>query len=399
MEIKLIKNTFYNESMVKESLINFIAKAQKLSMGEQCKAAEENFAQLVERAYSVLFNSGSSANLALLQAYLNLGYLQKGDKVGFSSLTWSTNVMPLLQLGLHPFPIDINLDTLNVNSKKLLEAIKQYELKAFFATNILGLCDDLEKIQEVCKEQNVLFFEDNCESLGSRYKGKLLGNFGDAATYSFYVGHHLSTIEGGAVTTDNEELYTMLLLVRAHGWDRSLPLLQQQNLRTRYQIASDFYDRYTFYDLGYNLRPTEITGFLLNENLKFAQEIFHIREQNFSEIYNSIYESLGEELYKLKVDHLDKNSNFAIPLVFKTKEVFKEVLKQLEEVKFEIRPLVAGNIFNQPFYKKYSKTIPDMKEFPNISIIHEQGLYFGNNPDLTREEIEFIKSVFKSITL
>ncbi len=142
--IKLIKSTFYKEKNTKEKLISFIRKAEYLSFGKECLKFEENFAKWQKREFCVFVNSGSSANLALIQALLNLRRIKKGDYVGFSALTWSTNAMPLIQLGLNPIPVDIELDTLNVSSKKLLGVIKKYKIKALFLTNLLGFCDDLD---------------------------------------------------------------------------------------------------------------------------------------------------------------------------------------------------------------------------------------------------------------
>jgi len=222
-EIKLIKSTFYNEEDTKRKLCSFILNSKKLSMGDECKKFEENFAKFQERKYGVFVSSGSSANLLLIQVLLNTGKLKKGDKVGVSTLTWPTNIMPLIQLGLKPVLIDCEIETLNTSLSK----IEIYNIDALFLTNALGFCSDIDKIKEYCENKDILFIEDNCESLGSEHKGIKLGNFGLASTFSFFTGHHLSTIEGGMICTDNEELYENLLISRAHGWLRNLP--QQKN--------------------------------------------------------------------------------------------------------------------------------------------------------------------------
>ncbi|MBI5153344.1 MAG: aminotransferase class V-fold PLP-dependent enzyme, partial [Parcubacteria group bacterium] len=259
--IPLVKSTFYKEAETKRRLVNFIRKAKILSFNTQCTTFEKKFAAWQGRKYCVFVNNGSSANLAIIQTLLNVGKLKKGDSVGFSAITWSTTVMPLLQLGLKPIPIDVNLSTLNVDSYNVRKVLRKHQLKMIFLTNLLGFCDDIETIRDICKREHILLLEDNCESLGSRYRGKLLGNFGIASTNSFYVGHHLSTIEGGAVCTDDEEIATMLKIVRAHGWGRNLTFAKQNQIRKKFNINSAFYSRYVFYDLGYNLRPTEIHGF------------------------------------------------------------------------------------------------------------------------------------------
>ena len=193
--IKLIKSTFYHESETKQALVDFIMQAEALSMGPQCKKFEEDFAEKQGRKYAVYVANGSVANLALIQALLNMGRLKKGMKVGFSALTWPTNVMPLIQLGLHPIALDCEIDTLNVSPTTLAEYID--DIDALFLTNVLGFCDDIDNIRNMCATKNVLLLEDNCESLGSKVGSTLLGNFGLASTFSFFVGHHLSTIEGG----------------------------------------------------------------------------------------------------------------------------------------------------------------------------------------------------------
>ena len=279
MKIKLIKNTFHKEIDTKKELTEFIMNSSKLSMGDQCSIFENNFAAFHNCKYGVLVNSGSSANLLLIQALLILGKLKKGDKVGISGLTWSTNVMPLIQLGLVPVPIDVKKNTLNVSLENLENINNENNLKGFFITNLLGFCSNLKEIEKYCKNKNILLFEDNCESLGTVHAGKLLGTFGIASTSSFFVGHHLSTIEGGMVITNDEELNDALLIARAHGWSRNLKSSKQEILKNRNKI-DDFYDKYTFYDLGFNLRPTEITGYLGNTQIKYLNEMISIREKN-----------------------------------------------------------------------------------------------------------------------
>ena len=230
--IKLIKSTFYKEKETKKELCSFITNATQLSFGQECQKFEERFATHQKRKYCIFFNSGSSANFALIQALFNLKILKQSDKAAFSAVTWSTNPMPLIQLGLNIIPVDVELETLNVSSRTLVDVIDRNPLKVFFLTNLLGFCDDIDKIANICKERKIVLIEDNCEALGSVYKNKKLGNFGLASTFSFYVGHHMSTVEGGAVCTDNESLAIMLKLVRAHGWDRDLSDIKKDKLKS-----------------------------------------------------------------------------------------------------------------------------------------------------------------------
>ncbi len=388
--IKLIKSTFYKEEEVKKELAEFIVNSKQLSIGPECQKFEKTFAKWQGRKSCVMVNSGSSANLAIIQALLNLGKLKRGDNVGFSAVTWSTNVMPLIELGLSPVPIDIELDTLNVSSDKLLEALRSHDLKALFLTNLLGFCDDIDQIKKICKEKRIMLIEDNCESLGTVYKGQKLGNYGIASTFSFYVGHHLSTIEGGAVCTDNSELETMLQMVRAHGWDRNLTERKQLRIRLKNNVNSSFYSRYTFYDLGYNLRTTEVNGFIGNKQLEYIDEMNEKRKNNFLKMAESIY-SIKEKYYPMKYSHLDFISNFAFPVVCKSQKIRDELVEKCKE-RVEIRPIVGGDMVFQPFFRKYVTN--NYSENSNAKLVHEQGLYFGNNPEMTDEEVEEVLGIF-----
>jgi len=388
--IKLIKSTFHNEADTKEKLISFISEAEMMSFGPQCRSFETSFALWQGRSYSTFVNSGSSANLAIIQALLNLGRIKRGDKIGVSALTWSTNVMPLIQLGLEVVPIDVELDTLNVSSKKLKAVLQKHDIKMLFITNLLGFCDDIDVIEQMCAEKEILLVEDNCESLGTVYKGKKLGNFGIASTFSFYVGHHMSTIEGGAVCTDDEDIAHMLSLVRAHGWDRNLAEKQQEEIRVKHNVNSSFYSRYTFYDLGYNLRPNEINGFIGNVQLEYLDEIVETRKDTFLELAKTIY-SQTDRFYPIRYDHIDLISNFAVPVICKTKEIRDELVEKCEG-RLELRPVVGGDMTKQPFFAKYEPEARLVNS--NAGLIHEQGLYFGNNPELTDDEKNEIIAIF-----
>jgi len=386
--IKLIKSTFYKEKETKQKLAEYILRSDSLSMGEECKKFEKSFAAKQGRKYTVFVSSGSMANLVLIQSLINLNYLNKGDKVGASSLTWSTNIMPIIQLGLEPVIYDCELENLNV-SKKILDKSSDINIKALFLTNALGFCADIEEIKKYCLKKNIILLEDNCESLGSKIDGKLLGNFGLASTFSTFVGHHLSTIEGGLICTDNEELYEMMLMVRAHGWDRNLPQASQVKWREKYGI-NDFYARYTFYALAYNARPTEIQGFLGNIQLEYWDKIVSKRAKNFKKI-NAIAKQ-NSDIIPLNLKHLEIISNFAVPVIFKSVELNKAYNKKFNEAGVETRPIIAGNIVDQPFFKNYSKNIFSC---PNASLIKENGFYFGNNPDMTDAETELLCSLLK----
>ena len=299
--IKLVHSSFFREKETKAKLVAFINRTKRFSMGREVEKFERSFARFQHRRFAVMVNSGSSANLCLIQALLNIGRLKKGDAVGVSVLTWSTNVMPIISLGLKPVAVDCEIDTLNVSPKTLSPHLPR--LKALFITNALGLADDIEAIRKICAKNRVILLEDNCEALGSETSGRLLGNFGLASTFSFFVGHHLSTIEGGMVVTNDRELYYALLLARAHGWDRNLPLAEQKRIRRRYNV-DNFFSLYTFYDIGYNLRPTEIQGFIGSVTLPFLKTMIRARERNFNFLARMIKENhdfLPQETNHMKV--------------------------------------------------------------------------------------------------
>lgn len=382
-----MKSSFYKEAETKRKLARFIMSAKILSMNEQCKKFEEAFSKKQKRKYSVFVSSGSMANLILIQAMLNLGKLKKNDKVGVSSLTWATNVMPLLQLGLVPVILDCSITTLNVPPVELKKHTK--EIKALFLTNALGFSDDIQKIQKICKENNILFLEDNCESLGSKVGEKLLGNFSLASTFSFFIGHHMSTIEGGMICTDDEKLHDALVMARAHGWDRNLSAEKQKKLRKEFKIQP-FYSRYTFYDLAYNGRPNEINGFIGNEQIKYLDEIIRKRQKNYLRFQKAVRGN--SDFIPLEVGHMSLISNFSMPIVCRSAKLAENYRKKFSKNKIELRPIITGDISIQPFYKKYVKS---RRDCPNAQLIHENGFYFGNSPELTEKEVKFLCQILK----
>ncbi|MEI6863769.1 MAG: DegT/DnrJ/EryC1/StrS family aminotransferase [Candidatus Adlerbacteria bacterium] len=382
--ISLIKNTFYKEEETKKALCDFVMGAKQLSMGPQTVAFEEVFAAWHDRKFAVFVNSGSSANLALFQALINLGTLKSGDKVAFSAVTWATNVMPIIQMGLTPMPVDVELDSLNISRATLEQAYAAEAFQALFITNLLGFCSDIDAIKNFCAEKGILLYEDNCESLGSVYKGTRLGNFGTASTFSFFVGHHMSTIEGGMILTDDAELYAMLKMVRAHGWNRNLLPAEQTGLRETHDIPN-FYDRYTFYDLAYNLRPTDIQGFIGLTQLPYLDEMIKKRVENFN-ILSKVYKN--PDFHPINVS-MDVCSNFAFPVLCTSKEIQGKYVARCEEAGIELRPIVGGSMTEQPFYKKYSSTVHPL---PNAKYIHSVGFYIGNNPEMTAEDLRSMVS-------
>ncbi len=384
--IKLVPGLFHNEQNTKRNLAKFITSTDRLSIGPECAGFERQFSTWQGRKYTVLYNSGSSANLALIQALINLGRIKPPDKAAFSAITWATNVMPLIQLGLCPTPIDIELNTLNVSSQKFADALTQHpDIKLLFLTNLLGFCGDIDRIKRVCDKQGIILIEDNCESLGTVYQGVKLGNWSLASTFSFFVGHHMSTIEGGAVCTDDAELARMLTLVRAHGWDRNLEPEHKQNIRAEHQIPDDFFANFTFYTLGYNLRPTEITGFLGQQQLPFLDHIIDRRHHNYHRFHNTLIKN--EDIIPLATDHIDIISNFAIPIICRAPKLSRQYIRAFTQADVEIRPIMGGAITTQPFYKQLAHAHSPM---PNAELVSKQGFYFPNHEGLTEPELALL---------
>lgn len=375
--IKLTRNTFYNNDKTKRELCDFILRSNQLSMGDKVKEFEVRFSSWQGRKHAVMFNSGSTANLALIQALINMKLIKIGDNIGFSGVTWATNVMPLIQLGLNPIPIDINLVTLNVSPTTLNEVISRIDV--LFITNLLGFCDDLSTIKQMCFDNGVLLLEDNCESLGSVYHNIKLGNFGYASTYSFYVGHHLSTIEGGMVCTDNLELADQLRMVRSHGWTRDVSVDKRRQLALSSGV-SELAEKYTFYSLASNFRPTELQGFLGCNQLKYLEEMIVKRVDNYIKFHEASKDNKDLIVMPFQVGA----SNFAFPLIFKNKVTMNEYVKRFSEAGVELRVIVGGDMTKQPFYNGLKR------ELPNASLVHSQGFYIPNNAELTVEEVELM---------
>jgi CDP-6-deoxy-D-xylo-4-hexulose-3-dehydrase len=392
--IPLMKNAFLNEKETKKELAEFITKADKLSMGKKCSEFEKKFSRWQGSKNAILFNSGGSANLALLQALKNLGRLKKDDVIGFSALTWATNVMPIIQLGLKPIAIDCEPTTLNVMSQQLESAIKISPLRAFFITNALGFAGDLNEIKNICRKNNIILLEDNCEALGTELTTGKTGNFGLASTFSFFVAHHMSTIEGGMICTNDDKLADMLIIVRANGWDRNLDSDKQKKWRKKHNVEDEFSSKYTFYDLGFNFRPTEITGFLGLSQLKLVDDNIKIRERNHG-LFDKIMQK-NPDLLPLDQSHIKTLSSFGLPIVCKTPTLKKQYLDRFTKAGIESRPLIAGNIYRQPFYKKYvGKKNP--VELTGAHFLHHNGFYCGNYPELTPKDIKIISNCLNKI--
>ena len=250
------------------SAINKVIKSDRYSMGDYVKEFENNFSQYFNSKFGLMVNSGSSANLLMIAALFyskNKSLkLNKGDEIIVPAVSWSTTYYPLYQYGLKIKFVDIDLFTLNYDLHKLKKAINE-KTRAILIVNILGNPNDFNEINKMIKDKNIICLEDNCESMGAKYQGKYAGTFGKIGTFSTFFSHHMSTMEGGMILTDEEELYHIMLSLRSHGWTRNLP---KENLVCGTKSDSEFDESFRFVLPGYNLRPLEMSGAIGIEQLK-----------------------------------------------------------------------------------------------------------------------------------
>ena len=377
--ITLVKDTIGNEDI--DSLINWLKSYPRLTKGQVTLKFENKFSKWLNRKYSVFCISGSSANLLMLSV-LKEKYNSK--TVVVPSVSWATDLAPVMQLGMTPILCDCNMKDLSVDLKHLEEIFQKESPDALMLVSVLGLVPDMNKIVELCFEYNVLLLEDICESLGCEYRDKKLGTFGKMSTFSTFFGHHISTIEGGFICTDDKDLYELLVSMRSHGWDRDLSVETQSKLQEDWNV-SEFDSLYTFYYTGYNFRSTDLQAYIGLSQIDKLDKWGRIRANNF-ETYQKLIEN---DYWEPDVDLNDFTSNFAYPVIHPDRDL---IIKELKDNNVEVRPMICGSMGTQPFYvKKYGRL-----ELPNVSIVDKYGFYVPNNPKLTEEEIEFICELINS---
>jgi CDP-6-deoxy-D-xylo-4-hexulose-3-dehydrase len=381
--IKLVNDTIDSNDIKK--LINWLETNPRLTKGELTVEFEKKWSTWLGTKYSVYLNSGSSANLAMVYSLLVSGRL-KNKKIILPSVSWTTTVTPSIHLGLEPILCEADKDTLGVNIDHLEELFKTHNPAALMIVHVLAFPNKMKEIVELCKKYDVILLEDSCESIGSTYDGKKTGTFGLMSSFSFYYGHHMSTIEGGMVSTDDEEIYKILLSIRSHGWDRDFDPEYQKQIREKYNV-SDFRAFYTFYYPGFNLRSTDLQAFIGLSQLDKIDDFSKKRNENYK-----TYQSLIQNDY-WKIEDNDNcfYSNFAYPII--TPQISK-LASELISSGIECRPLVCGSIGLQPYWKNlYGET-----SFDFADIVHNYGLYVPNNQDLTFDEIKFVCDIINKYT-
>ena len=377
-KIDLVKDTIDSDDIKK--LISWLETNPRLTKGDLNVKFEKEWSEWLGKKYSVFVNSGSSANLAALYSLLLSGKL-RNNKIIVPAVSWVTTVTPAVQFGMEPIMCECDEDNLGLNIEHLKQIIKEHDPSSIILVHVLGFPNHMKEIVELCKEYNIRLIEDTCESIGSEYEGKKLGTFGDLSTFSFYFGHHMSTIEGGMISTDDEELYHILLSIRSHGWDRDLPKSKQIELREKYNIG-DFRSLYTFYYPGFNLRATDLQAFIGLEQLKKLDLIVKNRNLN----YQKYHEGIKNNEWKINPPKDSFISNFSYPVITKN---IKELVEKLTENNVECRPLICGSINEHPFwYERYGK-----QDLPISKKVHEYGLYLPNNHQMTVEEIDKVINI------
>ena len=276
--ISLINDTVSNEDM--SSLADWLKTFPRLTKGPLTIQFETEFSEWMGNKFSVMVNSGSSANLLMLYA-LKVANKMKNSKVVVPGLCWATDLAPVIQLGMEPVLCDCNLENLSVNLVDLENIFKEQSPSVLMLVSVLGLSPDMDKIMSLCNEYNVILLEDVCESIGTTYRDKKIGSFGLMSSYSFYFGHHMSTVEGGMICTNDPDINKVLLSIRSHGWNRDWPEEDREEVEEHYKV-SNIDALYTFYFPGFNLRSTDMQAFLGIRQLARLENIIESRNINFN---------------------------------------------------------------------------------------------------------------------
>lgn len=383
--IKLVSDTINRGDI--NALIEWLSQDEipRLTKGNLTWELEEKWAKKIGTKYSVFVNSGSSSILLTLAAMLYLDKVGKkplkNKKIIVPGLSWATDVSSPMLLGYEPIMCDCNLTDLSCDLKHLEVLFKEHNPSALILVSPLGLVPEMTKVLALCEKYDVLLLEDVCESMGSKYQGKYLGSMGFASFFSMYFGHHLSTIEGGFINTNDEDFYHLLLMMRSHGWDRDLPEWKQKELRKKYG-CSDFDALYNFYVPGMNLRSTDLQAFIGLRVIDRLDDYANKRRNNFFK-YKDLIQHNSINLEERKGDFI---SSFAIPIVNGRRE---ELIENLQKANIEVRPLIAGNMANKPMWLNEYKSV----KLKNCEALDIFGFYIPNHQDLSEENIKTITNI------
>ena len=354
-------------------MIEFIQNAGRFTNGPMVKKFEQEWSKWLGCKHSLFVSSGSTANLLLVAAIKEKYNLKEGDKVIVPAITWVTNISPIMQLGLQPIFCDVDPVTFsfNINHLKTL-ASAHHDIKAVFISHLFGISADVDAYKAILGPK-VTFIEDVCESHGATYKGKMCGTLTEGSTFSFYFGHHMTTVEGGFVCTNDDKLYNLMRMKRSHGMAREAT---PENYKKYKQMYPEVHPMFMFITDGYNLRSMELNAVLGSSQLKNLTKNNEIRKVNFSRFIKMVskYPNL-----------LFGNSSFCFPFICKTPEIKNQLEKYLSDNGVETRPLCSGNLLRQPFLQKDPK-IPMPERFPIAEALHKNGFFIGNNHMITEED-------------
>ena len=371
-----------------DALSRVIASNQ-YSMGDEVASFESQFASFVGSKYAVMVNSGSSANLLMTAAltYTNNKAikLSSGNEIIVPAVSWPTTYYPLNQYGLHLKFVDIDLKTLNYNLSSLEDAVTD-NTRAIMVVNLLGNPNNFDEIKRIIGDRNIVLVEDNCESMGATFNGKQSGTFGVMGTFSCFFSHHISTMEGGLVVTDDEELYHIMLVLRAHGWTRNLPKF---NHVTGEKCEDLFEESFKFVLPGYNLRPLEMSGALGIEQLKKLPNLIEGRRKNGARFQSIL---ANHPFFSIQCE-IGKSSWFGFSLVLRKEANIRrsDFVQKLTTLGFECRPIVGGNFAKNEVLKYFDYSIHE--NLDNAEYIDNNGLFIGNHHYPIDEAIEVLSNL------
>lgn len=368
--------------------IQAVIKSGMYTMGSYVKQFETEFAKKFGAKHALMVSSGSAANLLAIAALVYSGRLERGSEVLVPAVSWSTTYFPLEQFGMKLIFVDIDKNTLNISIDAVRNAITP-KTKMLFAVNLLGNPNNFDELTQICEDNSLILLEDNCESLGASYEGKMLGTFGVMGTFSTFYSHHMCTMEGGIVVTDDTELYEYMLSLRAHGWTRNLP-----KGSALYEKKDDpFYESYNFIVPGFNLRPLEMEGAIGIQQLKKIDTMIANRRSNADYYIQKMQEFPEVRLQK----EVESSSwfGFAMILTGSIAGQRNKIIEALREAEIEVRPIVAGNFVRNPVIKYLNYSVP--APLVNSDEIHDNGFFIGNHSKNNNAEVDYFVSVLHKI--
>ncbi len=367
-----------------DRLIAWLKTYPRLTKATVTLEFEAKWNQWLGRKYSVFCNSGSSANLLMYDALLLSGRL-KNKKIIVPSVGWVTSIAPAIQLGFEPIMCEADPDTFGLDLKHLEFLLKEHAPSTVFMVQVLGVPHKMHALKELKDKYGFILLEDACAAIGASYHGKKVGTFGEMASFSFYFGHQMSTIEGGMVSTDDPELNHLLLMLRSHGWSKDLDPTTHQDLVDRYQI-DDFHTPFVFYQPGFNLRSTDLNAYLGLGQIDKLDWIIQRRTANHAR-YKS---HLGERFYCQRSDDPQAdNCSIHFGLLANDTEQRQVFVQALNENGVETRIFSAGNLGLHPFwYERYGRA-----NFPMADRIHRCGFFLPNHPTMTFDDVDVISQV------